>query len=220
MIKKIGLVIAILFLVENVHAQNASIKDSLKNITDTIEAFYPNGFEGFRKFLQKTLNANAPSENNSPLGIYTTITSFNVNTSGVLTDIKAETNVGFGAEAEAIRVIKKSGNWIPASSKGKTIKSTYKQPITFAVEEDGIDFKSNNGYYTLIAGETNQISIKIRKTKNSSFIVSVSEGSIINNEDGNYNLQPEKVGRLLISVHNKKNNKLICSAYFNVIKKK
>jgi hypothetical protein len=37
-------------------------------------------------------------------------------------------------EAEVIRVIKKSGKWIPATMKGKPVKAYRKQPITFIVD--------------------------------------------------------------------------------------
>ena len=219
MIKKIGLIIAILFFVENVNAQTTSIKDSIKLKSDTIEATYPDGLSGFRKFLQKTLNGNIPSENASPLGIYTTIISFNIDTSGVLTDIKAETNAGFGTEEEGIRVIKKSGNWIPASVKGKPIKSIRRQPISFQVEGDGIKYVTEIGNYTLLAGEINHISIWIRGTKNSSLYPTISDGSIIDKGNGSYNVLVEKVGRVLIKLYNKKTKNVI-RAYFNVIEKK
>ena len=220
MIKKIGLIIAILFFVKNVNAQTTSIKDSIKLKSDTIEASYPGGLEGFKKFLQKTLNANVTSDNGSPSGIYSTIISFNVDTNGVLYNIKPETNLGYGTEAEGVRVLKKSGNWIPASVKGKLIKSIYRQPISFEVIDDDTEYETKNSSFTIIAGEINYITIRIPKTKNSSFIVTISNGSIVEKENGSYNVLVEKSGRVLIKIHSRKNNKLLSSAYFNVIEQK
>ena len=56
MIKKIGLIIAILFFLENLSAQTLNKKEVVKIIipsTDTIESTYPEGLKGFQKFLIK-----------------------------------------------------------------------------------------------------------------------------------------------------------------------
>ena len=43
---------------------------------------------------------------------------------GNLSDIKPLTNFGYGMEQEAIRVIKKSGKWIPAIQNGSEVTAT------------------------------------------------------------------------------------------------
>ena len=87
-----------------------SIKTNVRIFTKVdVEAFYPGSDEGWRNFLRKNLNANVPVDNASPAGKYTVIIKFVVSYDGSLSDIKAETNVGYGMEQEVIRIIKKIG---------------------------------------------------------------------------------------------------------------
>src|SRR5262245_41541318 len=64
------------------------------------EAFYPGGEAGWKQFLVKNLNPNVPVDNGAPVGIYTVYALFIVNKEGIVSDIKALTNVGYGMENE------------------------------------------------------------------------------------------------------------------------
>lgn len=86
-------------------------------------------------FLQRNLDSQVPVENGAPPGNYTVIIQFIVDVTGTVSDVKALTNVGYGMEQEAIRVIKKSGKWKPAIQNGREVKAYRKQPITFQVVE-------------------------------------------------------------------------------------
>jgi beta-lactamase regulating signal transducer with metallopeptidase domain len=85
-------------------------------------------------FLSRNLNPQVPVDNGATPGNYTTIVQFIVDAAGNVSDVKAISNVGFGMEAEAIRVIKKSGKWVPATLDNKDVKSYRKQSITFQVK--------------------------------------------------------------------------------------
>ena len=52
---------------------------------------------------------------------------------GTVSDIKALTNLGYGLEQEAIRVLKKAAKWKPAIQDGRQVKAYRKQAITFQV---------------------------------------------------------------------------------------
>lgn len=54
---------------------------------------------------------------------------FTVEKDGSIGDIKALTNVGHGAEAAAIKAIKKSPNWTPAMQNGKPVRCLFQQPF-------------------------------------------------------------------------------------------
>lgn len=56
--------------------------------------------------------------------------AFNVDVDGKLVDIKIVKNLGFGTGEEAIRVLKKSPNWIPGMYRGIPAKAKYTLPIT------------------------------------------------------------------------------------------
>jgi len=94
-------------------------------------------FEGnWQKFLVRNLNPQTPIDNNAPAGNYTVIMQFVVDIDGTVSDIKALSNLGFGLEQEAIRVLKKATKWEPAIQNGRKVKAYRKQAITFQVTEE------------------------------------------------------------------------------------
>src|SRR5262245_8496534 len=78
------------------------------------EARFPGDEAGWRKYLETSLDPTAPVENGAPIGIYTVVVQFVVDKSGILSDVKALTNFGYGMEQQVIRIIQKGPQWIPA----------------------------------------------------------------------------------------------------------
>ncbi|MFT3904429.1 MAG: energy transducer TonB [Niabella sp.] len=101
-----------------------------------IDAEYPGGNNAWRNYLDRNLRPDVPVENGAPPGSYQVMIQFVVDVAGVVSDVKALTNHGYGMEGEAIRVIKKSGKWTPAQQNGRQVKAYRKQPITFQVMEN------------------------------------------------------------------------------------
>jgi hypothetical protein len=144
------------------HAQTA--RDTLILANDTIsqqhlgklemEAFFPGGEMAWKRFLERNLNPGVPTENHAPAGMYTVWVQFVVNKDGSVTDIKALTNWGHGMEAEVIRIIKKAGGWSPANIAGKPVKAYRKQPVTFMVEEYGLEVYPEKGIACMQALKT------------------------------------------------------------------
>lgn len=99
------------------------------------EAGFPGGEDAWRNYLRNTLNANTPIDNGAPAGKYTVIVKFVVSKDGSLSDIKCDTDPGFGMCEEAIRVIKKTKSWIPALQNGSNVNAYRRQPIVFLVQE-------------------------------------------------------------------------------------
>lgn len=97
-----------------------------------IEAKFTGNWE---KFLRNNLNAEIPIDNGAPAGRYTVYIQFVVDLDGSVSDIQPLTNIGFGMEKEAVRVLKKAAKWEPAVQNGHYVKAYRKQPITFVVEE-------------------------------------------------------------------------------------
>lgn len=193
-----------------------SIKTNVRIFTKVdVEAFYPGSDEGWRNFLRKNLNANVPVDNASPAGKYTVIIKFVVSYDGSLSDIKAETNVGYGMEQEVIRIIKKSGNWIAAEQNHRKVNAYRRQPVTFVVEqEDGVDIATQEPY-TLFVGD-NLINVNIKRMKNSNLRLSISRGTIRQTEDGQFIANVTEPGRVIIRVYNTKNDKEISAASYEV----
>ncbi|NOT51523.1 MAG: energy transducer TonB [Chitinophagaceae bacterium] len=90
----------------------------------------------WKRFLETTLNANAPVDNNAAPGRYSVVIEFVVDKEGVLSDLKALTNHGYGMEAEAMKAIKRSKKWKPAIQNGHQVKAYRKQVIVFVVNEE------------------------------------------------------------------------------------
>ncbi len=116
--------------------------DSLGNVINKsnvtgvaeVEATYIGGVNAFANFLRKNMNPLVPAENNAPNGTYTVVVKFIVDENGYVSDITPETNLGYGMEKEAIRVISKSGKWTPAIQFGYPVKAYRRQPLTFVIQ--------------------------------------------------------------------------------------
>lgn len=90
----------------------------------------------WENFLRKNLNAQVPLDNGAKPGNYTIIIQFVVDKEGNVSEIKPLTDLGYGMEQEAIRVLKKATKWEPAIQNGYPVKAYHRQPITFQVLEE------------------------------------------------------------------------------------
>jgi GldM C-terminal domain/Gram-negative bacterial TonB protein C-terminal len=180
-----------------------------------VEAGFPGGDAAWRNYLVKNLNANIPVDNDAPAGKYTTIIKFIISKDGTVSDIQPETNLGYGMEAEVVRIITKSGKWTPAEQNNRRVNAYRRQPVTFLVEED--DYEINTKVpYTLFAGTDNRISIDVNKVKPEDVTATVSQGTITSSGDGNFVIKDARPGRIIITVFNGKKNKKIGASSFEV----
>lgn len=101
-----------------------------------VEAGFPGGEGGWRRYLTNNLNANTPVENGAPEGTYTVIVRFIVSKDGSISDVQAETSHGYGMEEEAVKIIKRGPKWTPAIQNGRNVNAYRRQPITFLVQEN------------------------------------------------------------------------------------
>ncbi len=100
-----------------------------------INASFPGGDAAWKKYLERYLDKETAINNNAPAGEYKVIIVFKVDTEGRISDVKAETNFGYGMETEAVRVIKRGPNWIPAQQNDQKLNVYRRQPVTFMVTE-------------------------------------------------------------------------------------
>ena len=98
-----------------------------------IEAEFPGGNKGWIMYLTRNLNQNIASAKGAPAGRYTVNTEFTIEKDGSVSDVRVINNPGYGTAEEAVRVLKKSPNWMPAIYKGHHVKYSAKQAITFIV---------------------------------------------------------------------------------------
>jgi protein TonB len=113
----------------------AAAPDDAETIVDRvdIESAYPGGLEAWRRFLVKTFRYPELAVEHEIQG--TVLVRFVVDLEGNVSDVEAIS----GPEelrAEAIRSIRKSGKWIPASKNGHKVKSYKRQPIVFQLASE------------------------------------------------------------------------------------
>ena len=101
--------------------------------TVQVEAKFDGNWE---KFLTQNLNGDVPVNNNDAPGRYQVMIQFVVDVDGTVSDITPLTNVGYGMEQEAVRVLRKARKWTPAIQAGRQVKAYRRQPITFLVNEE------------------------------------------------------------------------------------
>jgi len=100
-----------------------------------VPAEFPGGREGWQKYLERNLNRDIAVKNGAPTGKYIVFVSFIINKDGTLRNITSNDS-GYGMAEEAIRVISKGPNWIPAKQNGENVASVYNQGITFVVSKE------------------------------------------------------------------------------------
>ncbi|MGG9963579.1 energy transducer TonB [Ferruginibacter sp. SUN106] len=181
------------------------------------EAAFPGGLDGWKKYLMKNLKADVPEKNGAPAGYYTTVVKFIVSKDGTLTDIKAETKLGYGIEDEVIRVIEKSGKWIPAQQNGRVVNAYRRQPITFAVIDETFDITTKVPHL-LFAATDNIITVTAEKVKPEDLQLTISKGTIKQIAEGKFIVRVNDPGRVVIELFNTKKNKKIGAASIEVVK--
>lgn len=99
-----------------------------------IESTYPGGVEAWKRYLNKKLQYPILAQEIAMRG--TVMVQFVVDKEGNISDVSAISGPEL-LRAEAVRVIRKSGKWIPGMNNGVYVKSYKKQPITFRMTEEG-----------------------------------------------------------------------------------
>lgn len=95
-----------------------------------IESEYPGGAAAWKRYLNKNFHYPQDGLTNEIQGIV--IVQFIVDKEGNVSDVQAVSGPEEGGlREEAIRVIRKSGTWIPAVQNGRKVKSYKKQPVIF-----------------------------------------------------------------------------------------
>ena len=97
-----------------------------------IESEYPGGMAAWARYLNKNLHYPDEAVNNEIQG--DVVVQFIVDKEGNVSDVEAVAGPN-ELRDEAVRVIKKSGQWTAAIQNGRKVKSYKKQPIKFRLEQ-------------------------------------------------------------------------------------
>jgi periplasmic protein TonB len=133
---------------DDVVAPPASLGDGKRNVVEApkpaedegiytivqIESTYPGGVPAWARFLNKSFRYPDGAQNNGTQG--TVVVRFIVDKDGNVSDVEAVSGPDQdGLREEAVRVIKRSGKWIPAVQNGRNVKSYKLQPVVFKIAE-------------------------------------------------------------------------------------
>lgn len=126
--KKIIIVFLLMPLIYKAAAQKTV------NVTDTIlvgniEKNCPGGFEAFNKYIEKNAHPLAIAFENHKVG--TTYVSFIIEPDGSVSNVCTILAVGSGMDEEAVRVIRNSNNWIPATIDNKPVRCFCRAAVQF-----------------------------------------------------------------------------------------
>jgi len=106
------------------------------------EPEFPGGHGALYKFIQDSLVYPAEAIEQNISG--KVFLSFVVQQDGSISKVKVERGAHPLLDVEAIRVIRKSPNWIPGEVDGKIVASYFRIPIVFVLENDDNDKKKKN----------------------------------------------------------------------------
>ncbi|MFT4204927.1 MAG: energy transducer TonB [Chitinophagaceae bacterium] len=96
---------------------------------------YPGGDSAWYQYLRKNLNINTVLRNRAMPSAYTAIVAFIVHPDSTTSDFRIVKDPGFGTGAEALRVIRQSGKWIPGMKDGKPVTFAQLQTVVFKVND-------------------------------------------------------------------------------------
>jgi protein TonB len=98
------------------------------------ESEFPGGMGAWARFLHKNLNYPEDAQNKEIQG--KVVVRFIVDKEGNVSDVEVVSGPEQGGlREEAVRVIKRSGKWVPALQNGRNVKSYKQQPITFQMNQ-------------------------------------------------------------------------------------
>jgi protein TonB len=129
--KHLTLIVSLVFL-SLVSKSQVFIKDYSCTVIET-EAKFKDSINGWDNYLKQTIDTTIPVVNCAPPGSYKIEVRFLINKDGALSEVKALTAHGYGMEAEAIRAIKSSPSWVPATRNGRLVRAYRRQSFVFSV---------------------------------------------------------------------------------------
>lgn len=102
------------------------------------EAKFPGGAEGWKRYLERNLDANVAANDGAPTGNYTVKVQFIVDKAGNISNVQAieVPKACPSCGPEAVKVIKKGPKWEPAVQNGRNVIYQAIQFITFQVAEE------------------------------------------------------------------------------------
>ncbi|HRE51622.1 MAG TPA: energy transducer TonB [Flavitalea sp.] len=132
MYRKFLLLILIIPSLSFAQQKDTTVKATDDLFEDAVDASFPGGLEGWQNYLIQNMRYPRKAMKKEIQG--TVVVQFIIDTNGKTSEIEAIEGPEILA-AEAIRLIKESGKWLPAHNKDKPLKSYKRQPFVFKLEK-------------------------------------------------------------------------------------
>ncbi|TWR25005.1 TonB family protein [Mucilaginibacter achroorhodeus] len=127
-------------------SDEATLDTVPKAKVNAVNADFPGGYGAFMKFLASNVKYPAEAKSKNKQG--RSVITFMVNADGSLSDFKVAKAVGYGMDEEAVRVLKMSPKWQPATRNGKAIRSQYSVPVSFSLDGNRMSNVKPQGVFT------------------------------------------------------------------------
>lgn len=118
---------------------------------------FPGGMAALQQFIASNLKYPEPARRANVEGMV--LTGFTVTKDGAIKDLVITKGIGFGCDAEALKLIMKMPKWTPATQNGEPVDAKYNLPISFVLDET--------------------TKIKLSQTKKDETIVLLENGKVI-----------------------------------------
>jgi TonB family protein len=118
---------------------------------------FPGGNQACATYLRTNIKYPAEARKNKIQG--RVITSFVVMKDGSIGDVKVLNGIGYGADEEAVRVIKNMPKWYPGMQNGHPVNVQYTMPISFTLDGKQLNLQGKTDpaaypkTYTAMAGD-------------------------------------------------------------------
>jgi hypothetical protein len=100
---------------------------------------FPGGKKAWHDFLRSNINIAVPFKNRAVPGIYRVVVWFIIGSDGKIRASGADSNSGFGMEAEVLRCINKTVEWKPAETgSGKKVSYTLRTMVVFTIKTNDV----------------------------------------------------------------------------------
>jgi TonB family protein len=102
---------------------------------------FPGGMEAWGKFMMDNLEYPALAKR---MGVEGTVyLVFEIRTDGSVQNVEILRGIGAGCDEEAMRVVKKSPNWIPGKQRGRNVNVRMRLPVRFKLGENTVSENRN-----------------------------------------------------------------------------
>jgi len=123
--------------------QRVMRRDTVEPLFTMVEepAQFPGGNEALGRFLARNLRY--PTEAKAASATGKVFVSFVVEKNGAVTNAQVMKGIGYGTEAEALRVVRLMPVWKPGRQSGRVVRSQFVLPFTFALDGQQLPAEAN-----------------------------------------------------------------------------